>query len=46
MDIHNTEELKNATPKNKPSDYPAVLNVSDPCVDVYYLLCVDVKTVF
>lgn len=25
-----------------PSDYPAVLNVSDPCVDVYYLLCVSV----
>ena len=41
MDIHYTSTLKN-TSSTPPSDYPAVLNVSDPCVDVYYLVCVDV----
>ena len=45
MDIQNTEILKNVK-STEPTDHPPVLNVSDPCIDVYYLLCVDVKTGF
>lgn len=42
MNIHNTDTLKN-TKSTPPEDYPAVLNVSDPCIDVYYLLCVGIE---
>lgn len=45
MDIHNTESLKKAK-STKPENHPATINVSDPCIDVCYLLCVDVKTPF
>ena len=45
MDIHNTESLKKAK-STKPENHPATINVSDPCIDVCYLLCVDVKMPF
>lgn len=45
MDIHNTESLKKAK-STKPENHPATINVSDPCIDVCYLLCVDIKTPF